>query len=288
MSTNTDRDLPQGAFDADRMFDFPEPDAAHPEGSARALVDHSLMQFARLLRRWSRDPATMIQALLYPALTLVMFRLVLGDSITSATGQPAIYGNVPLIALIGAMFGSVVSAVGLREERKKGLLSRFWAMPVHRASGLLGRMMAEAVRIFATTVLIVVVGTALGFRFLQGPLAGVVMLLIPILFGMGFAVMVTALAVMSGDSPLVETVSIVATLLMFFNSGFVPVMAYPTWLQPVVQYQPLSCAIDTMKGLSLGGPVLEPLLLTCAWSLGMIVVFLYPAVRGYRHAAAHS
>ncbi len=185
------------------MFDFPEPDAAHPEGSVRALADHSLMQCGRLLRRWSRDPATMIQALLYPALTLVMFRLVLGDSITAATGQPAIYGNVPLIALIGAMFGSVVSAVGLREEHKKGLLSRFWAMPIHRASGLVGRMMAEAVRIFATTLLIVVVGSALGFRFLQGgPLAGIVMMLIPILFGgVGFAVMVTALAVVSGDSP---------------------------------------------------------------------------------------
>ena len=286
MNTPIDRELPQNAYDADRLFDFPQPDAARPETSVRGLVEHSVLQCTRLLRRWSRDPATMIQALLYPALTLVMFRLVLGDSITAATGQSAIYGNVPLIALIGAMFGSVVSAVGLRDERKNGLVSRFWAMPVHRASGLVGRLMAEAVRILATTVLIGVVGFALGFRFQQGLVPGLVMFSIPILFGVGFAVMVTALAVVAGDAPLVETVSIICTLLMFFNSGFVPVMAYPEWLQPIVQYQPLSCAIDTMKGLSLGGPVLEPLLLTCAWSIGMIAVFVYPAVRGYRRAAA--
>lgn len=286
MSNHSEQAVPRSHFDPGHMFDFPAPNSARPEGSARALVEHSLLQCKRLLLRWSRDPTTMIQALLYPALTLVMFRLVLGDSVTAATGQPAIYGNVPLIALVGAMFGSVVSAVGLKLERKNGLLSRFWTLPVHRASGLVGRMLAEAVRVFVTTLLIVAVGMVLGFRFNQGVLAAVAMLLLPVLFGMGFAVMVTALATVAGDAPLVELVSIVATLLMFFNSGFVPVFAYPAWLQPIVQYQPMSCAVDAMRGLSLGGPVLEPLLLTAAWSLGMIALFLYPAIRGYRRAAA--
>ncbi|ETT23562.1 daunorubicin-DIM-transport integral membrane protein ABC transporter DrrC [Rhodococcus aetherivorans] len=286
MKKQPEQSVPRSRFDAGHMFDFPSPNAARSESSARALLEHSFVQCKRLLLRWSRDPATMIQALLYPALTLVMFRLVLGDSVSAATGQPAIYGNVPLIALVGAMFGSVVSAVGLKLERKSGLLSRFWTLPVHRASGLVGRMLAEAVRVFATTVLIVAVGMLLGFRFNQGLPAAVAMMLVPVLFGMGFAVMVTALATISGDAPLVELVSILCTLLMFFNSGFVPVFAYPTWLQPIVQYQPMSCAVDAMRGLSLGGPVLEPLLQTTAWSLGLIAIFLYPAIRGYRRAAA--
>jgi ABC-2 type transport system permease protein len=228
----------------------------------------------------------MIQSLLYPALTLLMFRIVLGDSITAATGQPSIFGTVPMITLVGAMFGSIVSAVGLKGEKQNGLLSRFWTLPVHRASGLVGRMLAEAVRVLATTLVILAVGIALGFRFNQGVFAGLGLLLLPIIFGMGFAVMVTALATVSGDAPLVEIVSIAATLLMFFNSGFVPVSAYPPWLQPIVAAQPMSCAIDAMRGLSLGGPVMEPLLQTLAWSLGTIAVFLYPAIRGYRRAAA--
>ncbi len=125
------------------------------------------------------------------------------------------------------MVGSIVSAVGLKAEKENGLLGRFWTLPVHRASGLVGRMLAEAVRVLATTLVIVTVGFGLGFRFSQGVLAGIVLLLLPILFGMGFAVMVTALATISGNAPLVEIVSISTTLLMFFNSGFVPVMAYP-------------------------------------------------------------
>ncbi|MDV8020309.1 ABC transporter permease [Rhodococcus sp. IEGM 1330] len=265
---------------------FPEPNMVLGEGSVRALWTHSLIQAKRLLMRWMRDPSTMIQALLYPALMLVMFRVVLGNSISAATGSPAIYGQVPMIALVGAMFGSIVSAVGLKGERKSGLLSRFWTTPTHRAAGLLGRMIAEAVRVLVTTLVITCAGVAMGFRFTQGIPAGILLILVPIVFGIGFAVMVTFLATVAGDAPLVEVVSIFATLLMFFNAGFVPVLAYPPWLQPVVAAQPMSVAVDAMRNLAMGGPVLTPVLQTLAWSLGMAAVFLIPAIRGYKKASA--
>lgn len=265
---------------------FPEPNLVLDEGSMRALWTHSLIQAKRLLIRWTRDPSTMIQALLYPALMLIMFRVVLGNSISAATGVPAIYGTVPMIALVGAMFGSIVSAVGLKGERHTGLLSRFWTTPTHRAAGLVGRMIAEAVRVFVTTLVIVAVGVAMGFRFNQGIGAGIAVVLLPIVFGIGFAVMVTFLATVSGDAPLVELVSIFCTLLMFFNAGFVPVLAYPPWLQPVVAAQPMSVAVDAMRNLALGGPVMTPVLQTFAWSLGMVVVFLIPAIRGYKKASS--
>ncbi|WP_072806642.1 ABC transporter permease [Rhodococcoides yunnanense] len=279
MSTSTDGVRQVG------NLSFPDPTLTYPESSAQALWTHSVIQCKRLLTRWLRDPSTMIQALLYPALTLLMFRIVLGNSISAATGTPSVYGTVPMIALVGAMFGSIVSAVGLKGEKSSGLLSRFATTPTHRASGLVGRMMAEAIRVFATTVVIVAVGIILGFRFNQGILSAIALLLLPIVFGIGFAVMVTFLATVAGQTPLVEVVSIGCTLLMFFNSGFVPVAAYPPWLQPVVAAQPMSCAIDAMRGLSLGGPVLVPVLQTLAWSAGMVTVFLYPAIRGYKKAS---
>ncbi|KHJ73308.1 ABC transporter permease [Rhodococcus sp. Chr-9] len=268
-----------------RAFAYPEPDRIRSESSLGALWEHSRLQCGRLLLRWARDPATMIQALIYPALTLVMFRIVLGDSITAATGYSSIFGTVPMIVLVGAMFGSVVSAVGLRTERDSGLLSRFHTLPVHRSAGLVGRLMAEMVRVFVTSLVIFAAGMALGFRFTQGLGPTLLILVVPLIFGLGFAMMVTALATLPGRTPLVETVSILCTLLMFFNSGFVPVMAYPSWLQPVVANQPMSCAIDTMRSLAMGGPIAEPFLKTLLWSAGMVAIFVLPALRGYRHAA---
>lgn len=258
------------------------------ERAFSAWVRHSLIQCKRLLLVWLRDPATTIQTLIYPALTLLMLRVVLGDSITAATGMPSQYGTVPMITLVAAMSGAVVSALGFKKEQYTGLLGRMWTMPVHRAAGLTGRLLAEAIRVLITTLFVIAVGVCIGFRFWNGPLAALAMIAIPVLFGVAFAVLVTALATVSGGVMLVNIVGIVNTLLMFFNSGFVPTESYPTWLQPTVAHQPMSTAIDAMRGLSWDGAVTQPLLETLAWILGTIVLFTYPAIRGYRRAAETS
>ncbi|MFD4428018.1 ABC transporter permease [Nocardia sp. NPDC058497] len=261
---------------------------AKPETSVWVWFVHSLLQCKRLLLVWVRDPSTTIQTVVYPALTLLMFQVVLGNSITNATGMPSIYGQAALLTLMAAMTGAVVSALGFKRDKASGLLSRFYTMPLNRASLLTGRLLAEALRILTTTVIVLLVAVPLGFLFMEDPLANIALICIPVLFGLGFAVMVTALATITEGVMLVSLIGIVNTLLMFFNSGFVPVFAYPTWLQSVVANQPMSCAIDAMKGLSYGGPVAEPLLKTVAWTVGMIVVFAYPAIVGYKKAAESS
>ncbi|MEU4313173.1 ABC transporter permease [Nocardia sp. NPDC024068] len=246
---------------------------------------HSWIQCQRLLTAWLRDPATTIQTIVYPALTLVMFWIVLDDSISSFTGKPAVYGTVPMIMLVAAMTGAVVSALGFKTEKATGLLGRFWTMPIHRAAGLTGRLLAEAIRVLITTLIVLAVGFALGFRFGQGPWAALALIGIPVLFGIGFAVFITAVATFTEGALLVQVVGLLTNLLLFFNSGFVPVFAYPSWLRSTVENQPMSCAIEAMKGLSYGGPVAEPLIDTLLWVGGVILVLGYPAVRGYRKAA---
>ncbi|MFF2552767.1 ABC transporter permease [Nocardia sp. NPDC058058] len=248
-------------------------------------LEQSLVQCKRLLIGWARDPATTIQTIVYPAATLIMFRIVLGDSITSATGEPSIYGTVPMVMLVAAMSGSVVSALGFKQEKVTGLLGRFYTMPVHRAAGLTGRLLAEAIRVLATSLIVLAVGLCLGFRFWFGPAASIAMLFIPVLFGIGFAVLVTAIATITEGVLLVQVIGVINTLLMFFNTGFVPVFAYPTWLQKTVENQPMSTAIDAMRGLAYDGPIAMPLMKTVAWAVGMVLVFGYPAIRGYRRAA---
>ncbi|MFR9752320.1 ABC transporter permease [Nocardia sp. 004] len=255
------------------------------EATLRNWAVHSLLQCKRLLLVWARDPATTIQTLVYPALTLLMFRIVLGDSITAFTGQPSIYGQVALLTLVAAMSGAVVSALGFKVEKAAGLLGRFWTMPIHRAAGLTGRLLAEGVRVLITTLCVIGVGMLLGFRFQQGPVAAIALIGIPVLFGLAFAILVTALATITEGVMLVNVIGVINTLLMFFNTGFVPAFAYPSWLRATIENQPMSCAIDAIRGLSYGGPVAEPMLKTLVWSLGIVAVCAYPAIRGYRRAA---
>ncbi|MGH3563646.1 MAG: ABC transporter permease [Mycobacterium sp.] len=255
------------------------------EKSRRRLVPHTWILTARLLRRWSRDPATVAESLIMPVVLLVTLDIVLGDGISKLTGQSALHGSVPLVAMVGAMSGSMIGGIGLMRERTDGLLSRLWVMPVHRAAGLLSRLAADAVRIVGTTAVIMCTGLVLGFRFQQGILSSVAWLLVPTSFGVAFTMAVITLALYAANTIMVEATEVVWGLLMFFSTGFVPLQQYPRWIQPVVQHQPMSYAIEAMRGLSIGGPVSTPMIATLLWSAGIAAACAVPMAIGYRRAS---
>ncbi|UOG22949.1 ABC transporter permease [Gordonia amicalis] len=257
-----------------------------PESSARALWRQSLPLAGRQIVVFVRDVPTLVQALLFPALSMVMFKVVLGDAIGSATGQNSAFGTVPLVILVGAMFGSIASATRLNRERATGLLARLYVMPIHRAADLTSRVVSELVRILVTTIILLAAGHLIGFRFTQGLGSAIGLVLVGLAYGAAFATLTLALAVSARPgAPIVPYLGLVSTLLMFFNSGFSPVSAYPSWLQPVVANQPMSPAIESMRALAAGGPLAANLTKVAVWTVLILAISIYPALRGYRRAA---
>jgi ABC-2 type transport system permease protein len=257
----------------------------YSENALTALPSQTLVQVKRLLVRWCRDLTTVIETLLVPILLLLTLDTILGQQISSITGHDALFGSVPMVAVVATISGSSVGAIALIRERDEGLLARMWVMPVHRASGLLARFVAEAVRILVTGVVILGAGMILGFRFQQGVPAALAWLLVPAIFGIAFAMLVTTVAFYSASTTLVEAIALVNTLGIFFCTGFVPLDQYPQWIQPVVEHQPMSYAIEAMRGLSMGGAILHPLIATLLWAGGIAAVCVVPMVIGYRKAS---
>ncbi|MGO8939602.1 MAG: ABC transporter permease [Mycobacterium sp.] len=260
-------------------------DEPRHENSVRVLVPQTLVQTQRILLRWARDPTTALLALVLPICFLLTLNVVLGQQISQITGHSALYGTVPMNALAAAIHGSATGAIGLIGERTDGLLSRLWVLPVHRASGALSRIIAELVRIVVTTLVILGVGVMLGFRFEQGVLASLAWLVVPVIFGLAWASLITTVALHSAKTFLLEAVTLVHVLAVVFSTGFLPVDQYPRWIQPVVAHQPMSCAIEAMRGLSVGGPVQSPMIATLLWAIGIAAACAMPMVFGYRRAS---
>ncbi|CAM3049472.1 ABC transporter permease [Skermania piniformis] len=249
-----------------------------------SLGRHLVVTVATLLRTWSRDPGVVVQTVAFPAFMLLMFQLVLGKTVTAMGGGNSIYGNAGLVALVAAMYGTVATGISLIDDRDSGLLTRTWSLPVPRAGFLAGRLSAEAVRTGLSTVVLFAVAVPLGFRFQHGLLAGLVAIAVPMVFAVGIAVLVVAVATVAVRQTLQQLAGLFL-LLLFFNVGFVPITEYPGWLQPVVRHQPMSPAIEAMRGLTEGGAVAAPLLETVAWTIGLVAVSGPVAMRGYRRAA---
>lgn len=250
-----------------------------------SLAVESLLFAGRLLTHWRREPVMAIQALLYPTFLLIAYNFLVGKSILEITGRDSLYGLVPTCAVAGAMFGALSASLTIRVERDWGLLSRLWVLPVHRASALTGRLVAEAVRTVVGSVLVTAVGVALGLRFEGGWLDAIPFVLVPVGVALVFSTILIAIAVRSTSSLTLILVSIVSISAVFASSGAPPVGTLPSWMRPLVQFQPMYSTIESMRALATGAPALWPLLLSLLWAVGLAAIFAPLAISGYRVAA---
>jgi ABC-2 type transport system permease protein len=250
-----------------------------------SLAAESLLFAGHLLTRWRRQPGVLIQALLFPTFLLITYKLLVGKSIIRMTGTDSLYGLVPMCAVAGAMFGALAAGRGMTFERDTGLIGRLWVLPVHRASALTGRLLAEAARTLASSALITAVGVGLGLRFKGSWLAVIPFILVPVLVVVVFSMAVIAIAVRAKSGAVLVWLGVPSTGTVFSSSGVVPTRTLPSWLQTEIHLQPLWTTLASMRALALGGPALWPLLLTVMWALGLAVMLAPLAVRGYRVAA---
>lgn len=254
-------------------------------GPGQGLLVESTAFAGQLLLRWRRHPIVPIQALLFPTFLLITYSLLVGKSVERITGSDSLDGLVPVCAIAGAMFGSLGAGLTIPAERNSGLLSRFWTFPVHRASPLAGRLLAEAIRTLVGAIMITTVGLALGLRFHGSWLAVVPFLLIPVAVVVVFAALVVAVGLKSEGNTLFTWLATGAIGLVFCNSGIATLQAFPTWLRPVIQYQPMSPIVESMRALAQGDPAIAPFVAAVAWLAILGAIFLPLAIRGYRDAA---
>ncbi|WP_424399026.1 ABC transporter permease [Mycobacterium uberis] len=271
----------------DQQVGFAPVRSQYPDNFVRLLVLHTLLLTRRILIRWARDYLTVVEAVVLPILFLLTLNIVLGNLAYVVTHESGLYSFVPLISLGAAITGSMFVAIDLTRERYSGVLSRLWVLPVHRASGLLSRILADAIRILLSTLVMLGVGVMLGFRFRQGVIASLVWISVPVILGIAFAVIVTTVAFYATQTFLVEAVELTQAITIFFSTGLVPLDAYPGWIQPVVAHQPVSYAIAAMRGLSTGGPVLAPMIGMLLWTTCICFACVVPMVSGYRRASTH-
>ncbi len=72
--------------------------------------------------------------------------------------------------------------------------------------------------------------------------------------------------------------------MMMASTAFAPAETMPGWLQPFARYQPVSVTSDAVRGLADGNLDTTDLLLSLAWIVGMLVVFVPLSMRLYTEA----
>ena len=249
-----------------------------------SLVAGTRLLAARAITRASRNPASILGAIVFPLLFFALFNIVM-RRVMSAQDFDYVQLLPSTILAQAMLFAGMSSAYYIADDRLSGFTTRLRSLPIHRAAPIVARSVGDLVRALVSLVVVTAVGVAAGMRFDSvGGLVGFVAL------GLGLALMISLGMGLLGyvaSSP--EAALSIASLpylpLIMLSSGFVPVENFPGPMQPLVEWQPITCVIDTLRALAAGGDVGAKLPAALAWIFGLGVVFAALGARAFKRAS---
>jgi ABC-2 type transport system permease protein len=255
-------------------------------GRPRSARVSALVMIGRSLRLSCRNTDALITALILPVMIMLLFVYLFGGAIH--TGTAYVNYVVPGVLVLCAGFGSALTAVRVCDDMTGGIVDRFRSMDVGGTAFLAGQVAASAVRNAVSTVLVLGVALAIGFR----PHAGAVGWLAAGGVLLAFIVAVSWLAALiglaAGSPEAANGATFVVLFLPYASSGFVPIGTMPAWLRGFARDQPATPVIESLRAHLMGTPAGTSNWLALAWCGGILAVSAVAAAVLFQRRASGS
>jgi ABC-2 type transport system permease protein/oleandomycin transport system permease protein len=253
----------------------------------RNNVSDTLVLARRALLRIPRAPDLLLSFTVQPIMFVLLFVYVFGGAINTP-GYDYVDFLMPGIIVQTMAFGGFVTALGLAEDLRKGLVDRFRSLPMSRSAVLAGRTLADIGTNLISLAIMISVGLLAGFSFgtpASHVVAGIGLML---LFGYAFSWVFAFIGLTSSSPEASQALGFILIFpLTFVSSAFVPPETMPDWLQTfAADINPFSTMVDAERALFVGGPAGNDVWGAVAWCLGLIAVFSALSVARYRRAVA--
>ena len=212
----------------------------------------------RELKRYSRSRAQVVASLGQPLLYLLVLGFGLGPIFQKAGNGSYLQFMAP--GVVGMLFTSVFSGIGLLWDRQFGFLKETLVAPVPRVVVMIGKTLGGATVATLQGLIVLTVCLIAGFRpvnWATVPLALVFMILTAIVFaGLGMAI-----GSMLQDMQGFQLIMNFLVMPIFFLSGALfPLKDLPSVLSFVTRIDPLSYGIDGLRSVLIGTSQFEPML----------------------------
>jgi ABC-2 type transport system permease protein len=253
---------------------------------AYAVADTAVVAKRNLLRI-PRQPDLWVSFTIQPLMFVVLFVYVFGGAIQTPGYDDYVDFLMPGIIVQTMSFGGFVTAIGLSDDLRKGLIDRFRSLPMARSAVLAGRTLADVATNTVSLVVMVAVGLLIGFNFTSSPLevaAGIGLLL---LFGYAFSWVFAFVALVSSSAEGAQALGFIVIFpLTFASSAFVPPESMPAAIEAFAEANPFSTIVDAVRALFVDAPAGNDVWAAVLWCLGLIALFATLSVHRYRRAVS--
>jgi ABC transporter DrrB family efflux protein len=250
--------------------------------SPREVLSDWLVMTRRGLTETLRKPSLLVLTFIEPVILIVIFRYAFGGAIRTPNGS---YVNflVPGILVLTAVFGAIVTGIGLSEDLNKGIVDRLRSLPIARSAVLVGRTLSDLARNVGSVILMLAVGFLVGFSPTEPILRVIAAIALLLLFAYVFSWISATIALLVRDPETAQGAGFVWVFpLTFVSSAFVPTNTMPAAVRAFADVNPITLCVDAVRALTIGGHAARPVLGTLAWLAGLLLVFVPFAVSRYR------
>jgi ABC-2 type transport system permease protein len=222
--------------------------------------------------KFLRDRRSLATSLVRPFLWLAAFGFGLRGSVKLAgVGGDFVSFLVPGLAAMTVLFSSMFAAISIVWEREFGFLKELLVAPIPRGAIVAAKLAAGSATATVEAGLMLALSPLLGARFsVAGALASLPLLA---LFGMSVnALGIVVAARMKSFEGFGSMVNFVIQPIFFLSGALYPIDGLPHGLRVVVLVNPMTYAVDAVRGLCIG-PHHFPIVLDVAVVLAAALAF---------------
>ncbi|GLW67257.1 transport permease protein [Actinomadura rubrobrunea] len=237
----------------------------------------------RNLVQIKHNPMELLDLSIQPIMFVLLFAYVFGPPMAGSVDAylPIV---IPGIIAQNALFAGMTTGYGLNVDITKGVYDRFRSLPIARGAPLFGRIIADTVKQAWSMLVLLLVGFAIGFRIETGPLGLLAAFGLILLFALLFTWISVFVGVSVSEPEKVQIFGFTIIFpITFLSTAFIKLSpGTPDWLAFVMRNNPLSQLVESIRGLLVGGPVLEHAWIAVAWGAAFMAVFAPLSIRQLR------
>jgi ABC-2 type transport system permease protein len=208
----------------------------------------------RSLREAMRQPDALFMTMFIPIFFLIVntgqaAEVFPSDSTGFLEGQGYGAFQLPITLLLAASFG--MAALFLVEEIEGGYFDKLRAMPIPRYSMVMGRLVAEAVKVAVLSSIIVLIALPFGITIASGVLGFVLIVLLTTFWGVVYAGFMQLIALKTRSAAATNSGGMIFFPLLFLTPNFVPrdMLAEP--MEVAATVNPVTYLMEALRSLIL-------------------------------------
>ncbi|AEF41510.1 ABC transporter permease [Hoyosella subflava] len=247
--------------------------APGPRPSRASSVSTSLTFGHRALLKIKHVPEQLFDVTMFPIMFILMFTYLFGGALA---GSPREYVQflLPGILVQTVVMITMYTGLTINKDIEKGVFDRFRSLPIWRPSPLVGALLGDVVRYTLASIIVMLVGMAIGFRPSGGIIGVTLSIVLLLAFSFSLSWIWTMLAMLLRTEQAVMGVSMFILFPLTFASNiFVDPATMPGWLQAFVNANPISHLVTAIRGLMGGSLEFADLAAVGIWCAVFIAIF---------------